>query len=258
MQTVAEAIDILCDVSYKAHKISFTEKVSLFVKDNFSFTATLSNEHVIVRTDVNGQNPYPSSMDKAKTTVYAYKGTTLLAAVSSKTALTKGTFYCESDINLSKLSADTFKLTQAAIAVDLEENSSIIKVYIESETNIFDRIFSWSKQRDAVAGEKGDQGDQGIQGIPGPALVQVKVLSDNGDMFLRQDISARLTAYVYDGDTDVTANYTDEKFHWSKYDKDGTLDEAWNTLNHYTGRFILITSNDIQTRAIFSCSVDKI
>lgn len=82
--------------------------------------------------------------------------------------------------------------------------------------------------------------------------VRVEIESSNGNMFLRNVVDTQLTCTVYKGNEDITNTVT--RFNWSKKNSDGTVDPSWSRLA--AGRTITISSNDVASKAIFTCAVE--
>lgn len=93
------------------------------------------------------------------------------------------------------------------------------------------------------------------EGVPGPAgqdAIQVIIDSSAGDIFKNREISSVLTCTVYAGTRDITNQVT--SFTWQKKNSDGTIDTSWSRLA--AGRSITIGPNDINSKAIFICTVE--
>lgn len=89
-----------------------------------------------------------------------------------------------------------------------------------------------------------------LTGHHGESTISVTITSSAGDMFLRRDINTILTCDVYYGTKDWSDHVT--SYHWVKKDKDGNVDDTWSRM---PGKSISITSEDVNTKAIFDCEV---
>lgn len=89
-----------------------------------------------------------------------------------------------------------------------------------------------------------------LTGHHGESTISVTITSSAGDMFLRRDINTILTCNVYYGTKDYSDHVT--SYHWVKKDKDGNVDDTWSRM---PGKSISITSDDVNTKAIFDCEV---
>lgn len=88
--------------------------------------------------------------------------------------------------------------------------------------------------------------------VAGESPVIVEIDSSAGNIFKSGNISSTLTARVTRGSEDITQQCT--KFIWTKYDKNGDIDETWTreTLTPVTS----ITTKDVQNKSIFRCEVE--
>ena len=82
--------------------------------------------------------------------------------------------------------------------------------------------------------------------------IRVEIESSNGNMFLRNNVQTQLTCTVYKGNEDITNTVT--RFNWSKKNSDGTVDPDWSRLAG--GRTIIIGTEDVASKAIFTCTVE--
>ena len=82
--------------------------------------------------------------------------------------------------------------------------------------------------------------------------IKVEIDSSAGNMFIHRNLSTRLTCKVYKGNEDITS--TVRTFNWQKKDKNGNIDESW-VPPLGTREILNITSNDVESKAIFICTV---
>ena len=82
--------------------------------------------------------------------------------------------------------------------------------------------------------------------------IRVEIESVNGNLFYARTINTILICTVYKGNTDITNQVT--SFTWQKKDKNGNIDENW-TPPLGTGRQLEITNADVDSKAIFTCTV---
>lgn len=80
------------------------------------------------------------------------------------------------------------------------------------------------------------------------------ISSSNGDKFTNKNVNTTLTCRLFDGNGEITGNnkakYT---FTWEKYDNKGIKDTNWSA----AGESITITSDDVSSKATFTCVVTK-
>lgn len=88
---------------------------------------------------------------------------------------------------------------------------------------------------------------------------EIVIYSSNGDIFKNEVISTTLTAYVRQGNMDVSNKFNSNQFVWSRSSDNTDEDVKWNR-NHVNGsRSIDITKSDVGNKATFTCElVDEI
>lgn len=85
---------------------------------------------------------------------------------------------------------------------------------------------------------------------------KVEIVSSNGTSFRNDMISTTLTAYVFRGKEDITASINQGAFRWIRKSNDTAEDNIWNNIHASFGSNVLnITSDDVEARAVFSCTV---
>ena len=83
---------------------------------------------------------------------------------------------------------------------------------------------------------------------------KLELSSSNGNIFTNGQIDTYLTITLYRGNNDVTNDYPDSHFIWSRQSSDSDLDDYWNS-QHTTGsKNLHITREDIFKKAQFRCS----
>lgn len=91
-----------------------------------------------------------------------------------------------------------------------------------------------------------------------PAYVDEKlnyemlIYSSQGDIFKNGVINTTLTAYVRQGNKDVSSKFNDNQFVWSRASSDPNADIAWNRQHINGSRSIVITSDDVTGKATFT------
>ena len=85
---------------------------------------------------------------------------------------------------------------------------------------------------------------------------QVRIESDNGNIFKNGEINCTLSCRVFSWDDEVTDDINAAAFHWKRKSKDAEDDEKWNT-NHSSGKkTITLTPDDVWGRSVFFCTVE--
>lgn len=79
----------------------------------------------------------------------------------------------------------------------------------------------------------------------------VQIDSTNGLVFKNGDVESVLSVRVMKGNEDVTDQFTDTQFCWTRVSKDTEGDLAWNEAHKYT-KSVRITGNDVYAKAIFN------
>ena len=79
----------------------------------------------------------------------------------------------------------------------------------------------------------------------------VLIESSNGNVFKNGDIETTLTAIVRKGNEDITDQFTDTQFSWTRVSKDPEGDAAWNEAHKHT-KTIAITNKDVFAKAVFN------
>lgn len=83
---------------------------------------------------------------------------------------------------------------------------------------------------------------------------KLEVFSSNGNIFTNGQIDTYLTVTLYRGNNDVTNDYPDSHFIWSRQSSDSDLDDYWNSQHIAGSRTLHITREDIFKKAQFRCS----
>lgn len=87
--------------------------------------------------------------------------------------------------------------------------------------------------------------------IEANATYDVYIESSNGNVFKNGDIESVLTAKVRQGNEDITDQFTDTQFSWTRVSKDSEGDIAWNNAHKHT-KTVKITNEDVFSKAIFN------
>lgn len=79
----------------------------------------------------------------------------------------------------------------------------------------------------------------------------VLIESSNGVAFKNGDIETTLTAIVRKGNEDITDQFTDTQFSWTRVSKNPEEDLAWNEAHKHT-KTVTITNEDVYAKAVFN------
>lgn len=84
----------------------------------------------------------------------------------------------------------------------------------------------------------------------------VEIRSSNGNFFKNGVIDTILSCHVFKNDIEITDSINASRFYWQKINNDGTHDTAWETSHSGGTKEIHVNSEDVQSRATFTCTVD--
>lgn len=88
------------------------------------------------------------------------------------------------------------------------------------------------------------------------AAIHTEVISSNGTAFRNDVIDSTLTARVYKGNVDITDTINQSCFKWKRKSNNSEKDAVWNLkYSTYGSNIINITSEDVDSKAVFSCDV---
>jgi phage minor structural protein len=122
----------------------------------------------------------------------------------------------------------------------LSQDSTIIKL----QKVILEKEMQW------------DSAKKTVEEVKDNIVYKVELSSSNGLIFKNGVISSTISAKVYKGKEDITDKLQDSAFVWQKFDKDGKLDTTWTAAHTGVGSNVVVSSNDISTKATFWCDVD--
>jgi phage minor structural protein len=118
----------------------------------------------------------------------------------------------------------------------------------------------WKKATPTQASEIGAETPEGAQEkvdkIKNDIVYKVELLSSNGIAFKNGIIDTEITAIVYKGKENITDTLPKTAFIWTKTDKDGFFDVAWNYDHVGIGKTISVSSYDLFEKANFKCEID--
>lgn len=87
----------------------------------------------------------------------------------------------------------------------------------------------------------------------------ILIYSSNGEIFKGDTISTTLTAYIRQGNKDVSSKFKDNQYIWTRSSSDKESDLTWNRKHVGGSRMLIITNEDMKTSATFTCElVDEI
>ncbi|MBQ4091904.1 MAG: hypothetical protein IJC82_01145 [Firmicutes bacterium] len=83
---------------------------------------------------------------------------------------------------------------------------------------------------------------------------QVQIVSSHGNFFKNGKIDTTLQVVLWLGKDDVTGNYNDACFQWTRTSDDAEADKVWNMVNATGKKSIHLTRADVKGRATFFCT----
>jgi hypothetical protein len=104
---------------------------------------------------------------------------------------------------------------------------------------------------------RGKNDSRGAEGPPGEDAYLLQVISEGGTTFRTTSaFSTTMRARVFKGGIEVTDNFTDADFRWSRTSGDTHADAIWNSA-HYSvgGKTLSITQDDVAGRTNFFCTL---
>jgi hypothetical protein len=84
---------------------------------------------------------------------------------------------------------------------------------------------------------------------------EVFIHSSQGDIFKNGIINTVLTAYVRQGNYDVSSKFNDNQFVWTRSSSDAQGDIEWNRKYIGGSRSITVTTDDVKAKATFNCEI---
>ena len=86
---------------------------------------------------------------------------------------------------------------------------------------------------------------------------KVEIISSNGLIFKNNVINTVLSAKVYKGKKDMTDVLDASKFTWRRTSTNKERDARWNDLEGIGVKEIIVTREDVNQRATFSCEISE-
>lgn len=86
--------------------------------------------------------------------------------------------------------------------------------------------------------------------------LDLKIYSDNGNIFKNGDVATTLIALVTDGIDDISDRISPSAFSWEKKSSNAEMDQIFNETHHGYGRVLVVTPDDVYGRATYTCTVN--
>lgn len=123
-------------------------------------------------------------------------------------------------------------------------------IELESQLDIEAKLLADKAIQDASDAQKD------IDEVMNDVVYKIEIHSSNGLTFKNGQIDTILTVKLYRGKDDITSTIPNSGFIWSKKDKDGISDTAWNNAHVNVGKQVTVDRNDILQKSTFECSID--
>ncbi|WWB86916.1 phage tail spike protein [Priestia aryabhattai] len=104
--------------------------------------------------------------------------------------------------------------------------------------------------------DRSKEAQEGVEEVKKQVPYKVDFESSNGTVFKNGVIDTQITAIVYKGKENITDTLPKTAFIWTKTDKDGFFDVAWNYDHVGVGKTISVSSYDLFEKANFKCEID--
>lgn len=95
-------------------------------------------------------------------------------------------------------------------------------------------------------------------GTDGISPINLVIESSNGYQFKNNVINTTFTAILYQNNKEIDSDGTKFAYVWSKTNRDGTADTAWNLAHQSSQKTITITNSDVCQRATFNCTAEPL
>jgi hypothetical protein len=151
---------------------------------------------------------------------------------------------------------DLNNLRPILYASTMMQDSQIVGTELNGHIDDYKNAAYTLQQELSIAAKKAaDNAQQNVDDVENNIVYKLEVSSSNGNQFINGQISTSLEARVWHGSTEVTDQFPDYKFQWTRVSNDPSGDTDWNA-RHFSGmRVIQITKDDVYVRATFNCEL---
>lgn len=91
----------------------------------------------------------------------------------------------------------------------------------------------------------------------GESAILLYILADRGNIIRNGQGEVKLTAILTQDGIDITENYPQTAFSWTRNSGNEEYDKNWNRRHIGVGNFITVNAEDIWKRAVFDCVVES-
>ena len=136
------------------------------------------------------------------------------------------------------------KLDIDSVVTEINEGSTTIKsskIWLDEDNQSFNMSFKEMKES--------------ISTIEEAKMYRLEIISSNGILFKNNNISTVLFARVWSWDEDVTDQLPESAFIWTRTSDNESADEYWNQEYGIGKKQLVITTDDVNNNATFSCEL---
>ena len=136
------------------------------------------------------------------------------------------------------------KLDIDSVVTEINEGSTTIKsskIWLDEDNQSFNMSFKEMKES--------------ISTIEEAKMYRLEIISSNGILFKNNNISTVLFARVWSWDDDVTDQLPESAFIWTRTSDNESADEYWNQEYGIGKKQLVITTDDVDNNATFSCEL---
>ena len=143
------------------------------------------------------------------------------------------------------------------------EKGSVATPYMPSESEVTANDYpSYRGEYSDISSEQStnpsDYTWSPARGNDGVSPINLFIKSSNGYQFKNNIINTTFTAILYQNNKEIDSNGTKFAYVWSKTNRDGVADTAWNLAHQSSQKTITITNSDVWQRATFNCTAEPL
>jgi hypothetical protein len=167
-------------------------------------------------------------------------------------------FFCATDLacgTLVRIHDDAFSGLSVAVLITARTYTDESPVYHYQAVGI--SAFDLGAPAYLEVLSKGKNDSRGAEGPPGEDAYLLQVISEGGTTFRTTSaFSTTMRARVFKGGVEVTDQFSNADFRWSRTSGDAHADAIWNS-EHYSvgGKTLSITQDDVAGRTNFFCTL---
>ena len=153
----------------------------------------------------------------------------------------------------SPLQIKKVKIEEGGVATSWSRSTNDVNSDVSSATTTANTAKTTADSANTTANTANDT----VNEVKEQIVYKAEISSSNGLQFVNGVISTTLTATVWKGKENITSTLPAQAFVWKKTDMDGYVDLTWTAARQGVGYQLDINRDDIDSRATFSCDIDK-